>query len=852
MSICPQKKVHSLLILTVFPTEISKSVTGTSEPVVPGSEKPFDFGFASTKQPPSLPKPHFSESTLENTSAAPSSTASNDKTKDNLSGQDTPLLSSTKRPSLGDISFPAFLAPNAQPSSSPPINSLTTQNNSWANLKTQHTLPVASQNHRGTTTEQEHLVVATSSVQEPQPEPVDQDKLLEHLCRIGLVQKDGILDMFVSLQVSKIVQNVFRSFQERRFTQKTCKFSWFISLTLLTQAAALKTRTLSRKFFGLWRSIVFQRRMRRRAEKRRKMLVASVRKEQERKKQEETDLAEIIEAERITKQLQEEQRQRKEAERGQDKANKHSTESSGEIPAQQVGMKRKALAHRSSRSDIQGISMSPLHKRSKTIEPGAGHGSSDRNPPPSTKSPRTSLSASPDLRRSVSQKSLRQSLTQQRLDQTHTDYFRLKAIGVDPDTPFIPDTAASLAAKKQKEAENQAEALRRITARPSSVLDRSRTSTPTSSTGERQSPSIPRSTSILQTTERVSKAHVPTVGEDPFLKSLREARAAMDQDAEWFKSQTTELEKEIEQHEDFRRSQGSNSSREESFVASTNGFARSSSGYEYVPPDLRPGQTLSKTEERIRRTGARGLANKPIGGTPTSSPKPDYAPVAMSRRTASALRHSQNAYQDTNGGIHNRKRSFDEVHVTNDYNNSDRYHQYSSPDLTQQAMKKARNKITLQGLQNIQQNPFDRRHEQFVKDQEDDEDEEEEYVDEEEEVAQNGIFNNKAGIEREYEGYYEENADDAEDEEELDEDEVEEDVEGVQYRPSQYTKPNYDWKEASEDYGTEDEDESASNSGYGAKYSVLHHGRGSQAVSAAATPETGLGSTVNDAIELSD
>jgi hypothetical protein len=28
------------------------------------------------------------------------------------------------------------------------------------------------------------------------------------------------------------------------------------------------------------------------------------------------------------------------------------------------------------------------------------------------------------------------------------------------------------------------------------------------------------------------------------------------------------------------------------------------------------GQTLSSTEERIRRTGARGLATAPIGGTP--------------------------------------------------------------------------------------------------------------------------------------------------------------------------------------------------------------------------------------------
>ena len=347
-------------------------------------------------------------------------------------------------------------------------------------------------------------------------------------------------------------------------------------------------------------------------------------------------------------------------------------------PAQKAGQKRKMLANSTAQSNIHAIAMSPMHKRSKTLG-SSGHTQSVR---PSTslpaRSPRATLAGSTTLRRSISQKSLQQSLTQQRLDQTQTDYFMLKAHGVDPDTPLIPEAAAQVTARKQKEEEHRQSVNDRVLRRSGSTLDRSRSRSFTPSSPVQPAilmappSSVPRSTSTVKPTAPSSSV----TDEDPFLRQLREAKEALSTDETWFKAQTSELEKEIEQQEEFRRSLGSqsNASYENSFAASTNGFARSISSYEYKPPELKPGQTLSRTEERIRRTGARGLAGKPIGGTPK--------PVAMSRRSAQGIQNAQTA-------LHGCKRSIDDVgHVNGNRVGVNVLRQQPTAELAQQVTSK--------------------------------------------------------------------------------------------------------------------------------------------------------------------
>lgn len=604
---------------------------------------------------------------------------------------------------------------------------------------------------------------------------------------------------------------------------------------MLIVTAALKANVLRRKFFALWKSRADQKRLSRRAERRRGKLAASIKAATDKKRREEAEVAEIQEAQVFRKQLQENQRRRiEEAEQQRKEKSVHlqaqqtAMKSPGTNPTQQAGQKRKMLAHSTFQSNIQGITMSPMHKRSKTL---GSSGNSDvprvSNSLPA-RSPRARLTGSTNLRRSVSQKSLRQSLTQQRLDQTQTDYFRLKAHGVDPDTPFVPETAAQVVARKQREEDYRQSVDDRVSRRLSSALDRSRSSTPSSSSQSARSMpppvSILRSTSVPQPAPATPTA-TSTADEDPFLRQLREAREALSTDETWFKTHTSELEKEIEQQE-LRQSLGSqsNTSQDKSLALSTNGFARSISGYEYVPPELKPGQTLSRTEERIRRTGARGLANKPIGGTPK--------PAAVNRRGAQQLHHAQTA-------VHGRKRSINEVdHIKGDTFGIDDYQQQSAKRLAQHVTsKKARpNGVTLKALEALQRssplNPFDAG---SLDDELEDEGEEmEEYDDqiEQEEVLQaryDGAvaYQNDDEADTEASGEYA----DEYDEEVYQEDEEEE---NIHYPDLQ-----------AYDYGEEEEVELDEDG-------IPLPPRGKSAATSTPDTGTGAGSTVDAAIELSD
>jgi len=343
-------------------------------------------------------------------------------------------------------------------------------------------------------------------------------------------------------------------------------------------------------------------------------------------------------------------------------------------------------------------------------------------------------------------------------------------------------------------------------------------------------------------TPQPSAPAITTADEDPFLRQLREAREALSTDETWFKTHTSELEKEIDQQEDLRRSLGSNSntSQDNSLAHSTNGFARSMTGYEYVPPELKPGQTLSRTEERIQRTGARGLANKPIGGAPK--------PVAMSRRTATQLQntHSQNV-------LHGRKRSFEEVdHVNGHADHHIDYQLQPAAQLVQQVTtKKLRpNGVTTEALEALQRgnrlslNPF---HGGSLDDGLDDEgDETEEYEDADdaeqaEEQVVRGRYNGAVvyeddadvDVDAEAEGDYEDEDEDEEYDEEGDDLHQEREVQypGLQAYGEEYElEVNVEVEVDEQGIPLPPRSRSAATS----------------------TPDTGMGSTVEAAIELSD
>jgi len=58
----------------------------------------------------------------------------------------------------------------------------------------------------------------------------DREQLLHDLVRLGLVQQDGILDMFISHKLSKLVRGVFDSFQQGQFNRKIGKVLFFAEI----------------------------------------------------------------------------------------------------------------------------------------------------------------------------------------------------------------------------------------------------------------------------------------------------------------------------------------------------------------------------------------------------------------------------------------------------------------------------------------------------------------------------------------------------------------------------------------------------------------------------------------------
>ncbi|KAI1612236.1 SAC3/GANP/Nin1/mts3/eIF-3 p25 family-domain-containing protein [Exophiala viscosa] len=435
----------------------------------------------------------------------------------------------------------------------------------------------------------------------------DRDRLASDLARIALTRQDGLLRKYIEFTLPDLVKTALN--QHR--------------LELHDAAvASIRQRILARKFGAIWRSRAWRNRLNRRAKNRRQLFADTMRAAGAKKKRSEEELEAILQAAQETQKLQEEVKAAAEA-----KQLKQEQEAIaiGRI----AGQKRKILSRQTTEDNSIATNGSPRsvgHKRSKTTSTSSELSISSRGGKPpvpnfresTTRPQHVSIFAGHSLLgRSTSNQDLRQSAFGQKVDNTHTDYFRLKALGVDPETPIVPYTKETLALRKKREEQERQEVLARARRRPA--------------TSAQSSPPAP---AVVHAKEAPAETKVPVKNmpkvntkpavEDDILKQLREAREALQEQSEWFKQQTVELEKEIGQEEEFRKSQ---SSRRNSVNLSSSGFARAN-GYEYLPGETKAGHDLSRTERRIRQTGAHGLATKPL------RPSSEYVPVAMSKRSA--------------------------------------------------------------------------------------------------------------------------------------------------------------------------------------------------------------------------
>ncbi|KAJ9494718.1 actin cytoskeleton and mitosis protein [Exophiala xenobiotica] len=463
----------------------------------------------------------------------------------------------------------------------------------------------------------------------------DRERLARDVASIALTRQDGLIRRYIEYTLPDLVRTALNQHQLEVHD---------------AAVASIRERILSRKFGLIWRSRAWKNNLNRRARNRRKLIAETMRAEESKKKRSEEELQEILLAAQETKRLQQEVQEAAEAKKLKEEQDQFAI-------SQIVGRKRKSFSGQNMKESVMTRNGTPRlsgHKRSKTMSTSSEPSSSvmgGRPPVPSfrastTRAPHVSIfSGKPVMGRSTSVQDLRNSTVEQKTDNTHTDYFRLKALGLDPDTPIVPDTKETLALRKRREEDERRSVMARARRRPGMP------------TSVQSSPTAPSPVPVEQKPiETIAPAkEIPhqtaTKGpvEDDFLRQIREAREAMKEQEEWFKQQAGELEKEIEHEEEFRRSQ---SSRRESFTPSLrDGLARAN-GYEYLPGETKSEFSMSRTERRIRQTGAHGLATKPL------RPSSEYVPVAMSKR--SALRYSGGESQ-TNSPV--RKRSHDDVDV---------------------------------------------------------------------------------------------------------------------------------------------------------------------------------------------
>jgi hypothetical protein len=305
------------------------------------------------------------------------------------------------------------------------------------------------------------------------------------------------------------------------------------------------------------------------------------------------------------------------------------------------------------------------HQRSRTVG-GASTTSKDNSldstpvSPPQTRVNSSALSGRSVLLDGDVRSVLQRSTSGRKTDSTHTDYFRLKALGVDPDTPFVPDTKSSLERKRRRQAvlslptpRKRANTLSSAKAHTSAQHEAS----PTTSTKARRNGTAPENSLSMSNRMQPKTTYGLQEDDDDFLQQIREVRAAMSEDTEWFRTQAAQIEKEGELGEELRSaSQPSNTDSPAIAASGSNTDLARANGCGYAPLVARSGSQLSqsRTEKRIRATGAHGLATKPVS---------DYLPVAMSKSSSAALTSAKNPSRLKKRNGRNKQREKDSQYI---------------------------------------------------------------------------------------------------------------------------------------------------------------------------------------------
>ncbi|RMZ91413.1 hypothetical protein DV736_g1339, partial [Chaetothyriales sp. CBS 134916] len=411
-----------------------------------------------------------------------------------------------------------------------------------------------------------------------------QQDLIAHTARLALTQPNGLLYEFLEYTLENILPSIMEQHVANAFAQ-----------TL----AQLKAKILRRKFGPLWRKLAYEKSLNRRAAERRRRFAQSLKMEADKKRKRDDDLHDIMAAMEDNKRIRAEQeRVKKAAEKAKSDHEAKATKFRQERA--QVGETRKKSSGIAVSTDLQPpirAAADPLRHHKRARSSGA-----PMPPPPRPSQPTpcadfrasifsagnssiTKLSRSRSLRESQRSRS---DIRSHQQDHTHTDFFRLLAHNVDPETPLIPLTQAQIDAKAKKEKEKR-------DARLSAMYNRRK---------------VGHTTTPLQLspppTQASSAPHTPSTRDstlfdpdsDDLIRQIRETKEMLAEGSGWFKEQTSAFYKEEQEEQEEREEQHAsfqttNSTNQTSPHVSINGV-------DYAPV---PGPSMSRAERLIRSYG---------------------------------------------------------------------------------------------------------------------------------------------------------------------------------------------------------------------------------------------------------
>lgn len=271
------------------------------------------------------------------------------------------------------------------------------------------------------------------STQQAETDPSQNGRRAERLDVLSkgvMLDKGGLLDQFVDFHMSKIIRESFEQVETER-SQK--------------EADEYRVMALSKKYIKKWRTIAWKKGLMRRAPERRRRFAQSLQQmARDTARQKEDLVASLLSRKSENEDQQAELAVSTDSILTRSTASKKRKSSDGEnqsTPNRMSRNKRSRLDQVEKEHETPSRRIISGHKRSRTAEnPKLSETEELINTLLATRDDYTYLANGSESSYKIMQK-IRTLLPPVKVDDTRSDYFMLKSLGIDPDTPVVPRTS---------------------------------------------------------------------------------------------------------------------------------------------------------------------------------------------------------------------------------------------------------------------------------------------------------------------------------------------------------------------------------------------------------------------------